>query len=279
LKSTLNNPVFVWASDIHINSKSALSLPVVDLGEGSKYYANKAQVALWEAWKDAWKQVKQKAGKRPVVICFGGEICDIDYKKRSEQFIVRDRDQAQEHAMDVLEPALAIGAAFIILRGTEAHVGDNGAVDESMAKRIHKYTKKVIKNEETGDFSFHHARLFIGGRKFDLAHHVSMGGTSKSERNAANNLSHDLLFDYAEKWNEPKPDFAVRGHVHRVSDSGLNFSIRSIIAPCWKFQDSYIHRIGHGGKKPEIGLVYIDIAKKEVEIIEYDYKRKAPQFV
>ena len=276
---TLNNPVFVWVSDIHINSKQALSLPEIDLGEGDKYYANALQRALYTAWRETWKEVKTKAKGRPIVVGVGGEVIDIDFKKRSNQFITKDAESARSHGMELMQPVIDIASKIIMIRGTEAHVGNNGAQDEAIAKDIDKQRKGLVhKNKETGDFSWHYFRGFIGGRKFDLAHHVSMGTAQRTERNAANQLSADLIMQYA-RWKEAIPDFAFRGHVHRVSDSSINFPIRSVIGGCWQMATPFIHRIGGGATKPEIGVIYCDIAKNEVEYLEYDYKREAPEHI
>jgi hypothetical protein len=211
------------------------------------------------------------------VIAFGGELVDVDAKDRSHQYITRNPTEAREIAMEVLEPALNVGTQYIVLRGTEAHVGKSGAEDEAIARMIHDNYNGLLTNEKQGQYSFWEERFFIGGRKFDLAHHVSMGGTPRTERNAANTLSADLIMQYA-IWGEPLPDFALRGHVHRWSDSSFNFPVRSIIGPSWALPTSYIQRIGHGGRKPEIGLILIDPASKQVKPIMYDFKREEPIF-
>jgi len=279
---TLNNPVFVWVTDIHINSKQALCAPEVERNlDGEKYYPNKAQVALFDAWKDAWASVKEKAGDRPIVIGFGGEIVDIDAKKRSNQYITQSDGEENEliieHAMVLLRPALEMASKVIIIKGTEAHVGVNGAMDEVMARQINREFRGLVhKNSVTDEFSWHYFRGFIGGRKFDLAHHVNMGGMPRTERNAANHLAADLMMQYA-RWKEQFPDFAFRGHVHRVSDSSFNYPIRALIGASWQVATPFIHRIAHGGNKPEIGLLFCDIKNKEVEYINYDYKREEPE--
>jgi hypothetical protein len=274
---TLGNPVFVWVSDIHINSKQALSLPEVDKGDDDYHRANAIQRALYIAWQDAWQIVRQKAGKSPIVVCFGGEIIDIDAKDRSNQFITRDLKLAQDHAMELILPIIEIASKIIVLRGTEAHVGMNGKMDEAMGERIDKVRKKIVlKNGK--EYSWHHLRCFIGGRKFDLAHHVNMGNSPRTERDAANHVAADLIMQYR-GWNETLPDFAFRGHVHRFSDSSFNYPTRVLISGCWQMATSFIHRIGKGASRPEIGLYFCDPARKEVEKIEYDYKREAPEHI
>ena len=111
-----------------------------------------------------------------------------------------------------------------------------------------------------------------------MAHHVSMGNMPRTERNAANHLAADLMMTYA-RWKEALPDFAIRGHVHRVSDSSMNYPIRAMISGCWQLPTSFIHRIGKGGDKPDIGLICIDVARKDVRFLQYDYKRESPEHI
>jgi len=106
-----------------------------------------------------------------------------------------------------------------------------------------------------------------------------MGTNPRTEKDAANHLAADLVMEYANRWREPLPDFAFRGHVHRYSESGDNFAIRAYIGPCWQGATPFVHRIGKSAGKPEIGLLFLDIAKKELEQIKYEYSREAPDHI
>jgi hypothetical protein len=274
---TIKNPCVVFVSDIHINSKQAVSLKKIDLGDGNYYEANKIQTALLAAWNDMWGDIKQRAGGKNLVIIFGGEIIDIDFKNRSNQYITKSSEQARDHALELLEKPLSMASKVIVVRGTEAHVGNNGEQDEKVAAMIDKERKGiVIKNGR--EFSWHYFRGYIGGRMFDVAHHVNMGGMARTERNAANHLAADLMMSY-NRWGEAYPDFALRGHVHRFADSSFNYPIRAVISGCWQTATSYVHRISKGADKPEIGALFIDPSSKTVERLFYDYKRESPEFV
>ena len=271
---TLNNPLVVWAGDIHCNSTVAVAPPESEVNDEVTVTQSKAQKALWDAWKDAWAQIKSK--KRNVVLVLGGEICDIDAKKRSDQMITQNPDKAQGNAMTLLGPALEVATRIIILRGTEAHSGKSAWTDEGIAKAIHKECNNVYRNGK--QFSWWECEVYIGGRFFNLAHHTVMGRVPRSERDAANHLSADLMMSYGRS-KRKLPDYAMRGHVHRVSESGMNFPVRSIVCPCWQLQTTHIHRLGEGSKDPEIGLITVDPAKNEVEWIRYEPKREEPGLI
>jgi hypothetical protein len=90
-----------------------------------------------------------------------------------------------------------------------------------------------------------------------------MGGMPRTERNAANHLAADLIMQYARR-KEPLPDFAFRGHVHRVADSSYNYPVRALIGACWQVDTPFVHRIGQSASNPEIGLLFCDVAKKRL---------------
>lgn len=273
----MTNPIVVWASDLHINSTVAVCVPEFRLDDDNYHKNSKAQTALWEAWLDAWGQIKRRSKGREVVTVFGGEIADMMVKHPTLQYITKNRERVEDLAIETIAPALDVTDKLIVLRGTEAHSDMSSNLDEAIAKRISKeYRVKVIKDGNR--FSHYHARMFIGGRKFDFAHHVGMGTSKRSERDAANHLSADLMMTYS-RWGEKFPDFAMRGHVHRVADSSMNYPIRSIICPSWQLHTTFSHRIGAGADKPEIGLIVVDPANQEVDWIRYEIKREEPKFI
>lgn len=265
----------VWAGDIHCNSTAAVSPPNAEIDDGVPVGQNKIQSELWLAWLDAWKQVARM--KRNVVLVLGGEICDIDGKNRGTQYLTKNPEKAQANAIELLRPALKVAQKVIVLRGTEAHVGESAWTDESIARCIHKQEGvEVLKNGR--EFSWWECDVYIGGKLFNLAHHVNMGNVPRTERNAANHLAADLMMSYARR-RKPPPDYAMRGHVHRAAESSFNYPVRAIICPAWTVHASYIHRIGKGHSPVEIGLMIVDPAADDVRWKKYETKDKNPEFI
>ena len=281
IKQKSSNPVVVWCSDLHINSTVALCVPDFELDDGNKHKNSKLQDALWEAWVDAWKQVKQKARGREVVGIIGGEIADLGAKHPSLQFITRNRTDVESMAQETLIPMLDVVSKLVVLRGTEAHVDQSAQIDESIAKQIAKssdWHNKVKVIRDGSRYSHYYMRRYIGGRLFDLAHHVGMGSVQRSERDAANHLAADLIMKYA-RWRELPPDFALRGHVHRHSDSADNFPTRAIISGAWQMHTSFSSRIGADGSKADIELIFIEPDTKNAERINYEAKREPAKYI
>lgn len=268
----MKKPIVVWASDIHVNEMSSLCPPEFKRDEGSMYIFSPTIRKMWEAWLDAWDVVKHRGKGREVVVVFGGEFADVDTKSRTNHIITKNRANIKLAVAEAIEPALKIASWVIVLRGTEAHSDLEASMDEEVAQDMTGVD--VFQNPLTKEYSWWHCRVKIGGKKFDLAHHVSMGQLPWTERNAANKLAELTLREYI-SWGEDLPDWVLRGHVHRVSDSGINYApMRALTSPCWQLNPPYIHRIGAGGRKPEIGLLLIDLEENEVEWIKYEIKRE-----
>lgn len=267
----MNKPLVVWAGDLHINSMAALCPPRFRRDGGHANTPPAELRALWDAWLDAWKNVYSR--KREVIAVFGGEFADLDAKERTNHIISKNTADIREAVAEALQPALKQAAACIVLRGTEAHSGLEAEFDELVARDI--VGVPVIGNEATGEKSWWHLRITIGGKRFDLAHHARMGTSFATEKNAANAIARQVREEYAE-WGEPPPDWILRGHVHRVSDSGINYlPTRAVTCPCWSLANPHTHRIGAGGRKPQIGLIVIDTMTAEPEWIRYDIRRPA----
>lgn len=274
----MSSPVIAWVSDLHINSTVALCVPEFEMDDGNGHKNSKLQNALYTAWVDGWKQIKQKARGREVVGIIGGEIADNMISHPSLQFITYNKETIRRMALETLDPMLRVVSKLIVLRGTEAHTGLSGELDEGIAKDISKSYKHIKVIRDGARYSHYHLRCFIGGRSFDLAHHVAMGSARKGERNAANHLAADLIMDYARHGEKP-PDFALRGHVHRHSDSADNFPTRVIISGAWQAHTNFSHRIGAGATKSDIELIYIEPDVKKVERIFYEPKRESPKYI
>jgi hypothetical protein len=204
-------------------------------------------------------------------VVFGGEFADLDTKKRTNHLISRNRAEIKEAVADVIAPALRCADGIIVLKGTEAHSGMEADFDTEIANDITGV--KVYEDPVTKLKANWRVRTIIGGKRFDLEHHVRMGTSTNTEKNAANIAALQIKFEYSE-WGEALPDWAIRGHVHRVSDSGINFlPLRVVTAPCWSFPNPYAHRQFYGGRKPQIGLIVIDTEKSEPEWIRYETNR------
>lgn len=277
--------MFVWAGDIHINSTTAVCVPEFEKDNGDIHTSGRLQRALWAAWLDACGEVKKLHNRGwEIVTCIGGEIADESSKHLTYEYITHNTDDIRRMSLDTLDPLLQVTDKLIVLRGTEAHSGIASNLDEGIAREIAKgYDLQVIRDGKR--YSHYYIKRYIGGRLFDLAHHVSNGHARRTQKDVANHLSADLQMDYVRNWSRRKstrfelPDFALRGHVHKHSDSYDNFPIRSIICPAWQTKTSYVHRIGASVEISDIGMILVEPASKRVEWLRYETDYQAPVHV
>lgn len=253
-------------SDLHVNSTIGLCPPVVQLDDGGTYFPSKFQRALWDSWNSYCSDVNSTKSKLYVVV--DGDLTDIDPHNRSTQNISRNPSTVIDMAQSVLHPLVKNADKVFIIRGTEAHTGNSGWTEEQVAKDL----DNVVYYDKDKDIaSFYYLRAIIAGVKFDITHHISMGTLPWTEKNAANKLSAILQFQYMEH-EERIPDVAIRAHMHRLSDSGMNYKIHSFTLPAWCVTSSYLHRVGQGNYKSHIGGLIFDCEKGKYDVTAKMYE-------
>lgn len=256
----------VYTTDHHINGATALFPRQFTFDDGGQYIPSRSQFALADAWGGFAEQVQALLGDYRIVSIFGGDLVDVDDKQRTTQVVSRNPSDVFKMAQDVIYPLASISQSLYFIRGTEAHVGTSAFVEEDLGGDF----DNTVRDDETGNYSWWYLRRRFGGVSFDVTHHTSMGGIPWTQRNAANTLAARLMFEYAER-GEKAPQIALRGHVHRWSDSYDNFPVRAMTCGCWAFQNAYSHRIGKGNALPEIGgaILLCENGQYEVKKIRY----------
>lgn len=258
--------------DIHSNCTVAIAPPVFNLDDGGTYRASKAQRWIWKQWLAYWREVamtRERAGGRLVVV-LNGELGDVN-SHDTTQLISRNPQDILRLAVETLKPALDLLGdedRVYVTRGTEAHTGPSGHMDETLAHDI-----GATPPRGQGDiFSHWRLQVKVDGVRFDIAHHPPGGGgrVPWTRPNFANRLAAMAAFEYSER-DEKRPHLVVRGHVHRPGDSYDAYSVRVLILPSWQLITSYGHRIG-GDPLPVGGAIVVcDRGRYEVRKIYSDW--------
>jgi len=239
-------------SDLHINSTVALCKPTVVLDDGGYYTASPIQTWIYQQWIDYWKWVEgyKKALGRELIVWFGGEMAD-NLHHHTTQLISRNEYDQKRHAVAVLQPALELADKIVVIRGSEAHVGASGWMDEWVANDI---SASPSGSGDDGPFSWWRWQGKIDGMVIDGAHHPGTGhGRPWTRGGDSNRLAAIVKDDYIENGLWP-PDIVLRGHNHKPSDSYDNHMTRAIILPSWQLTNAFGYRLG-GGWLPIGGLV------------------------
>ena len=237
----------ICVSDLHINSTVAVSLPLVNLDDGGTYRSSRGQRWLWECWLDFAEQVGKLPGRK--VLMIGGDLGELDVKRRSNQIITTNKSTILGIAIDTLAPLVDAVDSLIVIRGTMAHTGKSQWLEEEIASQY----DHVVRNPVCDNASWYHFRGEIGGVKVDAAHHTSMSGIPGNAPNATVALAKRIIWAYAYEYKQPLPDYVYRAHNHHYADSGSNYEFKVICLPCWTLTTEYGYRIGRELELADIG--------------------------
>lgn len=233
--------VLAITSDIHCGSTIAPAPPEgVRLDDGGRYLPSKAQQWLWDCWENYWlrvAQVQQAAGA-DLHCLFNGDLFDGPAHHKTTQCISNHPEPQMYLAERVygVPKALAPSKVYIV-RGTEVHVGPNGATEEAFAKMI-----GAEKNAETDRWSWWHLRFAIHGVIFDAQHHGRMGQRPWTKINVVANLAAQIFYEHAAR-RIPHPHLAIRSHFHTHQDTHDAHPTRVIATPAWQLKTAYAHRV------------------------------------
>ncbi len=184
---------------------------------------SKAQRLLLKFWRQALEEVKAAARGYDLVLHLGGDLVDGVGHHHSTQTLGDVNDQ-RALAVQLLLPYANMSKKIYALLGTDAHVGQSGAEDKSVAK-------------ELGAKSDWHWRLICGGRLLDWAHHTKMGRKLSTQENAPTALANDIRAECKE-FDEQVPDMVVRHHVHRYVRTHTK-GMDVVYCPGWQLQTSH----------------------------------------
>ena len=256
-------------SDTHSNSTVAVCPPRINLDDGGTYFSSPGQRWLWDKMLEFsdWANELTTGYKRALIL--NGDAGELDTKRRSNQIITANKATIQNIVFETLEPLMSWVDSDYIIRGTMAHTGKSGWLEEAIAANYDQ-TVKASK----GVYSHYHLRLNVDGVRMDIAHHASMPSLPWTEKNAANKIAYLTRSRYLEMGAQP-PDLVLRSHNHRRADSFDNYKTRALCLPSWSLLTEYAYRIGAENSNSDIGGVVIlcDSGKYEVHKFDREPKR------
>ena len=230
-------------SDMHVNSAVGLLPPNARLDSGQEVKQSKSQAWMWERWLGFWRDAEKAASalKSDIVSVINGDWGDIIRLRNGAQLIEHEnKNVVMQFMKDATKPMRDVTDDIIVNRGTEAHTGGAGWLEEKVSSEI-----EARKDPLTGLSSFWVLRLQVEGVRFLIAHHPMTNGRVKwTLGSAANRAAASVALDYYNE--EQKPDAAIFGHVHHSEDSFDNQPVRAIYTPPWCLANSYTHRLGAG---------------------------------
>lgn len=238
-------------SDLHNNSTVGLSTSRYLKDDGEAVTFNKSRRFLKRAWEMCWVDILDMAKGHHRTLVLNGDAVNLYQAARGSQYLSINPNDVKRNTIELLEPKVKEVDDFIMIRGTESHVGGSGYMEEMIADDL-----GAIRSDEDDaeTASWWHFRGMFGGVKFDIAHFTRMGGLPWTAPNSAIKVAFETMTDYRD-WNEIPPDLVIRSHQHRFADSGRNYPTRAIFTPCWQNRPAYLTAGGKVNKRPQYGAV------------------------
>lgn len=219
------------------------------MDDGGAYTRSPAQDWLWDVWRQQWEDIPAPSRRKGWLgVLLNGDLVDGDHH-HTYQIISRDL-AIQKHALwQCMEPVIRKKPdAWIIIRGTESHVGQAGAAEESFARSLKDAGHTVWHNQDTGSLTHWHFLGEINGVRIDAGHHgKGIGSRPWTEQNAVNANALEIYLDYRRardmgQATEDYPHLAIRSHFHRYFDSGQAQPTRLVQTPAFQLATSYVHK-------------------------------------
>jgi hypothetical protein len=235
--------VLAAVSDTHCNSKLGLCPPEgVRVGGGAQYIPGPCQVWLWECWETYWQRVADtvKASGARLWVLFNGDLVDGDHHS-TVQIISKNL----EHQSYILKRAFGLPLGLKpervgVVRGTAAHVGEEGSSEESMARTWAEARHAV--HQSGNEWSHYLIRWRAHGSLIDARHHGRAGGRPWTQHGAAGNLSRQVALEHLDA-GEGIPDICLRSHKHTFADSGEAVRPRVIQLPAFQLLTDYATQV------------------------------------
>lgn len=261
--------ILALTADWHVNDTTALCPPVFRREKGEAHSPNKLQRAIWRAWNEYWDAVTEYKNELncPVYSIFAGDLGDKNKHSNIELISQYPPDILLAMA-EVAERPLEISDKVFVIRGTEAHTGGNGELEELFARDIE------AEKSPDGTSSWWIWRAEIEGLRVHCTHHPPTQTRLPNKRGqAVARMCERLASEYdVYGWRE-KPDLAFWAHIH-WSAKGSDMGIDGWTVPCWKGLGSFAHRIGISLPSPVGGLIAIlDDGKCDVK----SFTRRPPR--
>lgn len=264
----------VVTADWHVNDTTGLCPPVFKREKGAEYRPGKAQRALWRAWVDFWDFIKEKRdsySKPPTVyaIC-NGDLGDINRHSQVE-LISTYKPDILRAMVDVAQPMLDIADRVFVIRGTAAHTGGNGELDEIFADDI-----GAVRDEENICASWWYLRSKFDGVRFDFAHHPATSGRRPWTRQAATARQSRIVRDQYHDRGEKPPDVSIFSHIHYYDDSGRASKPKVFFTPPWKWVGAYGYRLGAATHVEPVGGLWFMCEDGEYtwDVVQYKPSRR-----
>ena len=246
--------VAVYA-DTHVNSTIGVMPPYTELQDGGSYRASKEQLWLWRKWNlfgDTVEALKKELDAELYVVAAGDNVDDPFHP--TTRIVSKHKPTILAMAVKVHERFVQMADHYFMIRGTNAHTGIDGSLEEMLARDL-----EAEPDPKTGNASWWSLYFEAGGVTFDITHHPQTSARRPwTQHAAAARQSAIIAAQYYEMGMKP-PDVACRAHDHGLlRDSGMSTKPWTFLMRPWQGTTSFGHRLGVGEYVlPVGGLIFV----------------------
>jgi len=276
-----------FISDLHSGSSLALCPPGFRVDGGQRIGLSDIQKCYWAHWShmiNEWLPTVTQG--EPFAVIVNGDAVEGNHHKNVQVWSPNEDDHVR-CAAQLLMPLRNKAEYMFLIRGTEAHVGAGGKLEEALARVLHADVgQQPI--ERMGEIQYadddtdqlnpipvrSHYELWIrlGAKLIHSSHHIGCTSSTAYELSA---LSRELAGSLQEsaQWGDEPADVMIRSHRHRFSFGGIpnkKGTARIVITPAWQACTSFSYRIGANMRRPQLGGVVIGLDETG-DIIQKEY--------
>jgi hypothetical protein len=232
----------LFVGDLHVGSNSAI--------------APQAQIKTpQQEWIYSQWRAMLKTARPPFVLMLGGDLIDGPAHHGNLQTWGNHADQ-RDGAVELLMPLVNKAEDVYAVRGTEAHVGDDGEDDRAIARELGAV--------DLG----HSAKLDIDGKRLWWAHHgLSVGRMAWTKHNGLVSACRNASY------NAEPPRWIIGHHAHTSPAPVTIGAVTAAIVPCWQLPTPWARgKFPHSGV--DIGVLWLDTETEKIERVIYAYEEE-----
>ncbi len=265
----MGTSVEIQISDMHVGHKTAIMYPDGNLD----YKPNKGQKWVFWVWQSqflpAVEKLLDKYKPDHVHLSLLGDMGDIDWKKRTSFVWTRDTEIIRDNAVTLLKPLVNMADSVHSVRGTLAHIGEGGGIDEYIASDL----DNSVPAEGYKQFSHWYALFELEGVLFEIAHH-GKNRSKWTDLTGLISLGNEIILKRT-KNGQRIPDVVSRGHFHwsgHIPDT----KPYTVAVASWQLPTDYVYRIDPTVETPHVGGHVVVVRDGEIikgERFKYMYER------
>lgn len=243
---------WVIVSDLHVGCGMAIMPKDGYVGDtGVTHMPSAFQRKLIDRWESGfWPWVEEETGGEFNVLV-NGDLIDGVHHHNVTQWSSNLLDQRRA-CVALLAPIRERAKRFIVVRGTESHVGSSGQHDEAIAE--------ALKAERSPAGTWSHWEVFLrfGGKLVHVAHHIGASSSPFAKSSALQRVMATSYLDSG-RWGDEPPTMFVRSHRHQCSWVGepcRGGTTTVVVSPSWQMKTPFVHRMGIVGQ-PEYGGILL----------------------